>query len=75
MRSFVYLIKKQSKLPLWFPHPFTKAVSPLPHEESHFSFPLTALIGQRSGHKGFSCARRTVKQTAPKDRKTKKKDL
>lgn len=69
MKSLVYLIKKQSQLSLRFSNPLTEAVRSFPHEERNLSFPLTALIGQRSGYQGFPCSWRTIKQTAPKDKR------
>ena len=69
MKSSVYLIKKQSQLSLRFSNPLTEAVCSFPHKERHLSFPLTALIGQRSGYQGFPCSWRTIKQTAPKDKR------
>lgn len=70
MRS--HLIKKESKLPLRFSYPLAEAVGPLPHKERHFSFPLTALISQRSGDQSLPRARWAIKQTAPENRRMRK---
>lgn len=61
MLMVVYLVKKQPQLSLRFSDPFTEAVGSFPHKERHFSFSLTALVGQRSSYEGFPCAWRTVK--------------
>lgn len=62
------LIEEESKLPFRFTNPFAETVCSFPHEKSNFSLPLCAFIGQSSSYQGFTCSRRTIKQTAPEDK-------